>query len=311
VNNLTNQPVRFRYEAFGYEGKQIGIICIEEQTRPIYLKRDYGKLKKQEVYIRRGSSTDSTKPASLEEIAQMRVGAGHSAAELVVEFAHVHRDDSLGPNIAWDAELCHMPKSENIPDYGRVRRQDPFGVGLPGVALDPFNQSNDNYFRELAEHEFARRLFRSVRLVVKNVGEVAANNVRAELTIPTNAGVIVLDESDLPEVPKRRRDFTFAKSKNIRTVLRGAPGEVSIDKNNERFRVEIDCRDLQPGRRVWSDVFFIGKGQSGDLILKGQIFADNLPKPKDFMLTVSVTITETRMTVDDLCTMPRQPKQED
>ena len=39
VNNLTNQPVRFRYEAFGFEGKQVGIICIEEQTRPIYLKR--------------------------------------------------------------------------------------------------------------------------------------------------------------------------------------------------------------------------------------------------------------------------------
>lgn len=41
VSNLTNQPVRFRYEAFGFEGKQVGIISIDEQTRPIYLKRDF------------------------------------------------------------------------------------------------------------------------------------------------------------------------------------------------------------------------------------------------------------------------------
>ena len=95
VNNLTNQPVRFQYKAFGYEGKQIGIIRIDEQVRPIYLKRDYGKLAKEKVYIRRGSSTDPTKPASLEEIAQMRVGSHQSAAELVVEFSDIERDNTL------------------------------------------------------------------------------------------------------------------------------------------------------------------------------------------------------------------------
>ena len=46
INNLTNRPLRFHYEAFGFEGKKIGIIHIDDQVRPIYLKRDYGKLKK-------------------------------------------------------------------------------------------------------------------------------------------------------------------------------------------------------------------------------------------------------------------------
>jgi hypothetical protein len=78
------------------------------------------------------------------------------------------------------------------------------------------------------------------------------------------------------------------------------PGDVSIDKNDERFQVEIDCGNLQPGRRVWSDVFYIAKGVSGDLTLRGLIFADNLPQPQDFTLTVSVTVTKTAMTVDEL-----------
>jgi predicted HTH transcriptional regulator len=56
VKNLTNQPVRFHYEAFGFEEKQIGIVRIELQTRPLYLKRDYGTLSKNSVYVRRGSS---------------------------------------------------------------------------------------------------------------------------------------------------------------------------------------------------------------------------------------------------------------
>ena len=54
VNNLTNRPVRFHYEAFAFEGKQVGVIKIEQQqARPLYLKCDYGKLKKIDVYVQR------------------------------------------------------------------------------------------------------------------------------------------------------------------------------------------------------------------------------------------------------------------
>ena len=167
------------------------------------------------------------------------------------------------------------------------------------------NRSNDDFFRELAHFEFMRRLFRPIRLVVRNVSQVAANNVRAELTVPTNIGVMVVDASELPDPPKRHADLlSNAVLKGIRPAFRRNPGEVGIDKNDERFRVEIDCGDLQPGRRVWSDVFYIGKGVSGDLSLCGLVFADNLPQPKEFALTVSVTVTKTAMTVDELCSLP-------
>jgi hypothetical protein len=73
MKSLTNQPVRFHYETMTIEGRQVGIIQIDQQTRPLYLKKDYGKLAKERVYVRRGSSTDPTKPATLDEIAQMRM----------------------------------------------------------------------------------------------------------------------------------------------------------------------------------------------------------------------------------------------
>jgi predicted HTH transcriptional regulator len=106
VNNLTNQPVHFHYEAFSFEGKHVGIIRIDEQTRPIYLKKDYGKLAREKVYVRRGSATDPTKSASLEEIAQMRVDSGQPAAELLMEFAHVERDNKLSSASWLTSSLC-------------------------------------------------------------------------------------------------------------------------------------------------------------------------------------------------------------
>lgn len=306
VNNLTNRPVRFHYEAFGFEGKQVGVIRIEEQTRPVYLKRDFGKLKRNEVYVRRGSSTDPTKPATPEEIAQMGHASGPQLAELVVEFADVERDDSLGTHISWDAERCEMPARESIPDLERVREVDPIGrFNLAAISFHPANQLNADYYRKLASYEFARRLFRRVRLVVRNVGQVAANSVRAELTVRTGAGIMVVYPSKLPDPPKRHVDFlAYSALRNIQPAFRHAPGDVTIDENDERIRIEIDCGNLQPGRRVWSDVFCIGKGASGDVLLTGQVFAENLPRPKDFTLTISVNVSNTRMTVAELISVP-------
>lgn len=301
VNNLTSQPVHFHYEAFGFEGKQVGIITVEEQIRPIYLKRDYGKLTKEKVYVRRGSSTDPTKPASPDEIAQMRVGSRQLTAELTVEFADIERDDPLGTNISWDAEYCEMPMSEMIPDLTRPRSQYL-------LSTDLMSSPNIDFFRELANFEFMFRLFQPIRLVVENTGQVSANNVRVELTIPTNKSAMVLLDSDIPDRPKRYIKFSidFEQIK-VDATVRHRLGEVIIDKNSGRFRVDIDCGNLQPGRRVWSDIFYIGIGTSIDISLDGLVFADNLPQPKSFVLNVSATVKKTSMNVDELCSLPEQP----
>jgi hypothetical protein len=94
--------------------------------------------------------------------------------------------------------LQNAPR-EAIPDLPRPRE-------APLFNLDPLNRPNDNFFRELAEFMYTRKLFRPIRLVVRNVGQVAASNVRAELTIPKNIGVTVMDEFKLPDPPKRRAD---------------------------------------------------------------------------------------------------------
>ncbi len=294
VNSLVNAPVHFQYRAFSYQGKQVGLFVLDEgQQRPIYLKRNYGTLEKEKVYVRRGSSTNPQKPAPPDEIARMGAGRPRDRAELLVEFAEVDRDDAIGARVHLQCEFCSVPERKEIPKLSDPQ-ENPFGI-----RMDYTRSHNANYYRELAEYEFLTRVCREVRITVKNIGEVAANNVRVELVVPTGIGL--LPTLDIPHKPEKEEMLGDRAMRGIRSVhQRRDPGEVDIDQNEDRYRIEIDCKDLQPGRQVWSGTFYFGAGQSGDYPLQGHVFADNLPTPQQFTLTVTADVEHTTLTLEEL-----------
>jgi schlafen family protein len=298
VAGLANRPVRFHYAAFRFEGKQVGVIRIdEEQDPPVHLTRNFGKLKKNEVYVRRGSATDPTRPATPDEIARMGRRSRALVPQVAVEFAALHDDSSLGSGIALEAEFCEMPEIDDIPDLKRPR-DTRFGIDL-GIR----NGHNDDYYRELAAYVFADRFFRSVRLLIRNVGVVVAANVRVELTVPIEGGRVI-DPSALPDPPKRRRDhWNSAALRSIRSRFR-SPGEVDIDTNDDRSRIVIECGTLQPGRTVRSEPFCVGKDATGEIVLAAWVFADNLPRPTNVELTIAMEVAVTRLTLRELMALP-------
>ncbi len=68
VNSKTNRPVTFSYQSYPFEGKQVGIITIPQQDRPLYLNKSYGRLGKHVVYYRQGTTTAIASP---DDIARM------------------------------------------------------------------------------------------------------------------------------------------------------------------------------------------------------------------------------------------------
>ncbi len=291
VNNLTNYPVRFHYEAFSFEGKQIGIISIEEQMRPIYLKRDYGKLKKNEVYVRRGSSTDPTKPALPEEIASMRLGASQEDALLSMQFCHVETEIPLGSSLVCESEYCEIPPRHSIPDLPRPKREI--------WQSDVLDQTNHNFYRELADYEYKRRLCQPARLIVENSGKIAAKNVRVEITTPNQSEIIAFEKAALPQRPSRDRFANPVSLRGIRSIHRN-PGAVEIESPPGKLIVKADFGDLQPGRCVCSAIFYIGSRISQEIMLSAFIYADNLTVPKEFILKISVSSKMTSMTFEQL-----------
>jgi len=291
VNNLTNYPVRFQYEAFCFEDKQIGIISIEEQIRPIYLKRDYGKLKKNEVYVRRGSSTDPTKPALPDEIATMRLGSSHEDALLSVQFCDVETGMPIGSSLDWESEYYEMPSKYRIPDLPSPRND----LWKSNV----FDQVNSNFYRELASFECMCRLCQPVRLTVKNAGKAAVKNVHVELTVPNQNEVIALEKSDLPTRPSEKRFDNTSFLRGIRSIHK-YPGDVSIENNSERIIIKIDFGDLQPGRHIFSETFYVGSKISQEILLSVFAYADNLAIPTESTLKISVSSKRTSITFEQL-----------
>lgn len=291
INNLTNHPVRFHYEAFSFEGKQIGIISIEEQIRPIYLKRDYGKLRKNEVYVRRGSSTDPTKPALPDEIATMRLGSSQEDALLSIQFCHVKTEIPLGSSLTWESEYCEMPPKYSILDLLSPKHEI--------WQSDVLNQTNRNFYRELADYTYNHRLYQPVRLIVENIGKVAAKNVRVEMTAPKQSEITALEESDVPSRTSRKRFENPAFLREIQAIHRN-PGDLSVDKTPERLIVKADFGDLQPGRRVCSETFYVGSRISQEIVLSVFVYADNLTVPRESILKIAVSSKMTSMTFDQL-----------
>lgn len=315
VNSKTNRLVTFSYRAYPFEGKQIGIITIPQQDRPLYLNKNYGRLQKQVVYYRQGTTTAIATP---DDIARMGSGPAKQQASLVVEFADTDREVALGNRISWTAEFCRMPEPQAIPTVKerQERMTHPVfgGIALPDLSsLGMHDRLNNHYHHERAEYEFCKRLFRKVRLVVSNTGDVPASDVRIEMSVPAKQGIAIMRSSKFPEVPRRRTSFLATpalRDVQFRRPFRNA-GDVDIDENEHRYKVEVDCGTLQPGRQVWSDEFYIGIRGSGEVELAGRVLAGNLPDPQDYTLTIDANVSETEMTVNELVALPDPVDDED
>jgi hypothetical protein len=101
VNAKTNRPIKFLIYSDKGDSQDINVIHIaKDQKRPIYLTKNFASLKKEVVYIRRGSSTDE---ASVDEIAEMgKESARTTTPDVSVEFEFVieaWEEQNFGPRL--------------------------------------------------------------------------------------------------------------------------------------------------------------------------------------------------------------------
>jgi hypothetical protein len=283
VAHNTNRTLHFQYEALTFEGKNVGIIRIDiAQDRPLSLVRDMGQLKKGEVYLRRGSYTDPTKPATADEIALMgRASAlGLRRPELAVQFADVESGKPIGTSIEWEATELRTPPPSKIPSYS-VRRSS-FEVTL--------DRDNPNFYREVAVYAAFQSLFRPVRLVIENTGSTPAEDVRVEIEVDKASGVSLKEYE--PDEPARTQMMGVNPDvlRSIRRPVRD-PGDVEISESKKNARLVIECGNMQPRRRVPSDKFYVAVREIGPTFLSGRIFAATLEQPSSFAVTIDATIS--------------------
>ena len=282
VNSKTDQPVDFSYRSDRLDGKDIGILHIPVQGRPRFIKKKFGKLDADRVYLRRGSSTAVARP---DEVAKMGVASSQQPSpQLQIQFANPESRELKGETLELYGTCIDVSDVEAIPDFVS-QRQIPFDT----------NRANTEYYRELAMYKWAQLLCKPLRFAITNFGSVPATDVRAELNLELPEAV-VFDDHNWPSKPEQNLGMNAVSPASFRR-FRGDDDIVVKELRNSKKIIMINTDKVQPKQTVWIDAsLFLGVKSSGIISLDGAIWSDNLPSPQSIDLKIRFTTKSLGMT---------------
>jgi hypothetical protein len=301
VNTKTQMPIMFSYSNCNFESKQIAVIHIPLQQRPFYLKRDFGRLKKETVYVRRGSSTDV---ATIDEISRM--GARNievaGVPELSISFADPKDRERFSTSIEIKSLYLKTPNRKKIPDYTSNRAGTGFDLYIS--PLD-FNL-NRSYYRELVEYMKMARLMAPIFLAVKNSGSSTAHDVRAELKLPLDEnGPMLQDDAGFPEVPSTEN--ILFRTGNLAEQIRELPPDVSVNRYDRYWIVAARAEKVQPKSIHWFRVpFFMGSKKTISFDIEAMIYCDNLSDPVKYQLSAKIESDTREVDIDGIIELHRE-----
>lgn len=292
VNSKTQKAITFSYEAYPYEGLQIGIISIPIQDRPVYLTKDYGRLRKNVVYLRRGSSTDEATPDEIAQIGAAKNQAVLDEPVLSFQFASIKNRAELGVSVSVqsvilspviDAKLLE-PKSQSQA----VSNFMSTGTGF-----------NSSYYQELVQYTFDVNLLTPLGFVIENKSGRVALGLQVKAFIDTQPGVCLFDEDDAPTRPAKNRLY---EPKIHRLHIPGLqrPDPI-ITKRGTKWELVINFGKVMPREKVWTTgVVFIGGDHPQVVEMDSYLYAENLSEPIRVPLVARIE-TETRsMKISDV-----------
>jgi hypothetical protein len=277
VNSKTQHAVTFSYTAYTFEGAQIGVIRIPLQDRPVYLAKDFGKLKKNIVYVRRGSSTAEANP---DEISKMgaTVVLERQGPTLQLEFTDPEKQTRLGTSLKLESVVVEIPDSE-----------------IPAIRSSIYNiMLNPDYYEEKAKWISDTSILNSVGFALENIGSSLAANPRMLLEIKKEPHIVVLGHGDYPEHPQRDRQPTYRP-------YFPSNNQIFIDTRGDEWVISANFRSVQPKAIVGcAGEFYIGAVKSCRLDLEARVFADNLPEPARISLSIDIVTKQRKLSKSEL-----------
>lgn len=267
LNSKTNRPCRFSYKTYTYQGNTFGIFEIPVQERPIYLKKDFGKLKTQVVYVKRGSSTAE---ASIEEISKMGLSLEEETKKpkLKLTFFDLDSETILGDHIFLKVNpFCIL---DSIPNY--------FGA----TELYPSLSTNKKFYRNLFEYINFKYKFCKIGFRIENFGNIEAKNVKIEILISAK-DIEIIENGDEPIEPDKYNSDSFRRLPNLSML-----NEIELKKGNNVFTILSNVETIHAKDTIHLvGNIYINPQFSRELILNCKIFCDKLEKPFEQKLKIS------------------------
>lgn len=289
VNSKTQRPVEFEYRTILFEGVKIGVLRIPPQVRPIFLTKDYGKLKKNVVYLRRGSSTGEANPEEIMDMGRSESSGALEIPALYFEFADRKKRLPMGNSLMLEAIYLDIPTRNQIPRYHEERSNDPFGI-----ASFSMPHADPDYYKDMVLYYHVLKKSTELAFLLRNDSSSVVTDIRVELYVPKKEGVFSFFEANrFPSYPRSH----FNPLQNIKPLavqLSDAKKRKSIELQDlgDSFRIEIMFEKAQPKQTIYSsEVIYLASNQSFSEKIIATIYADNVPAPIKQELTVSCDVT--------------------
>ena len=273
VNSKTNRKVTFIYEPVSFQGYDIGVIMVPVQERPSVLTGNFGKLSKDTVYVRRGSSTDTAGATEILNMARASI-----SPSFTLELADIENRQRLGTSITLNSTIVTYD-NDKIP----LKRFAPFS---PQVML---GLGNTHYYRHLARYIAEVDLLSEIGFYVRNEGSVLAPNVRVVIQASVDPTIAICDSGQYPEHP----DDSGPRLSFL--------DKVDIKVHGAEWTLNAEFGSIQPKASAWSiGSFYIGATKNTKLDLVASIYADNLPNPVVIPLTIKIDVDERNLDLSEL-----------
>jgi hypothetical protein len=283
VNSKTQRPITFEYRSITLEGKKVGVIRIPLQSRPIYLKKDYGRLKANVVYIRRGSSTAEAEP---DEIANMGAASPETyqiRPQIQVEFAKNKGRIRLGSELEIDIVRLLTPPRKEIPKY-EESRQHPITLSM--------SYPNRDFYRKLVDYYFWKHICRPFTFHIENISDVPALGLKIELSTQKSDDFGFLLESHIPYEPTQNYISSIGNIKTLSEQLK-YKSDSKLTEASDKWLIVVEVPRLQPKSSYFSEenIFFYSLNDVS-VKLEVSIYADNLSTPIKSDLLIKSKVQE-------------------
>lgn len=276
VNAKTQRPLLFSYKEVEFEGIQIGIFHIPRQSRPIYLKKDFSRLKANTVYVRRGSSTAIADP---DEIARMGASAMEERKRPKLEFGFVSADSHewIGTTLEVERTCLIITESTRRPT---IR-------GYYGMVV------NEEYPQLLLEYTQLSGLRVPVALAVRNDSPAGAEAVFVETEIPKRPTLFVWDRETWPDRPYP--DFVSG----LRSAVSRPAPDIQVKDLGTRWKASADIGIVRPGATVVTQsLLYLGSSESQQIETEAVVYSQDL-EPMRIPIRLNFMIEQRMMEMSD------------
>lgn len=308
VNEKTQIPVDFTYKTIILESKKIGVIEITHTKRPVYLKKDYGKLKKNVIYIRRGSSTTEANPDEI--YAMGKKDSEHSSnPTLNISFSDNKEKSIKGDSLDISATDIDISTYRNISDFDGEHHNSHFDSKY--ILAATLDTPNREYYRSLFLHYYVKNKTNKLNFSITNTSTIVATGISISLITEKSEKYSFIKKNKIPEkISKyynRMRDMIATPAVVNTKKLMQKIESLIIEETSQEWHITINIEKILPKSTVYfEEPIFLLSNQTHSITLSTTIYGDNISFPIKKDLLINCNVVYKKHSLDDIIAIDKE-----